>query len=81
MICASEQSVVVVDAVYERVRDEFEKRGAYFLSADQTKAAGKIMILEGGRLNVDIVRAPPSLGGGGGCAVRHCLCPRISVRC
>ena len=32
MICASEQSVVVVDSVYEEVRKEFAYRGAYLLS-------------------------------------------------
>lgn len=55
VICASEQSVVVVDSVYDAVRDEFEKRGAYFFSPEETKAAGEKMILPGGRLNVDIV--------------------------
>ena len=32
MICASEQSVVVVDSVYEEVRKEFAYRGAYIMS-------------------------------------------------
>ena len=32
MICASEQSVVVVDSIYEEVRKEFAYRGAYLLS-------------------------------------------------
>jgi acetaldehyde dehydrogenase/alcohol dehydrogenase len=56
MICASEQSVVVVDAVYDKVRAEFAKRGAHFLSAAETAAAaGKIILQPGNRLNVDIV--------------------------
>ncbi len=38
MICASEQSVVVVDSVYEEVKKEFIYRGAYLLSeADEKK--------------------------------------------
>ncbi len=37
MICASEQSVVVVDKVYEEVKKEFLYRGAYLLSADEEK--------------------------------------------
>ncbi len=35
MICASEQSVVVVDSVYEEVKKEFEYRGAYLLSESE----------------------------------------------
>ena len=35
VICASEQSVVVMDNVYAKVRAEFQKRGAYFLSEDE----------------------------------------------
>lgn len=37
MICASEQSVVVVDKVYEEVKKEFIYRGAYLLSAADEK--------------------------------------------
>ena len=54
MICASEQSAVVVDSVYDAVHAEFEKRGAYFLTPEETVAAGK-KIYANGRLNVDIV--------------------------
>lgn len=55
MICASEQSVVVVDAVYDKVKAEFRKRGAYILTKEETIAAGAKIILPGGKLNVDIV--------------------------
>jgi len=54
MICASEQSVVVVDSVYDQVRAEFIKRGAHFLTPAETVSAGQ-KIAPGGRLNVDIV--------------------------
>jgi acetaldehyde dehydrogenase/alcohol dehydrogenase len=54
MICASEQSVVVLDSVYEDVKQEFSDRGAYFLKpeeADQLRA----VVLKDGHLNADIV--------------------------
>jgi len=54
MICASEQSVVVVDAVYEAVKEEFSKRGAYFLSDEEKKKVSDI-ILVNGHLNSEIV--------------------------
>ena len=54
MICASEQSVVVVDAIYETVKSEFIKRGAYVLNADEAaKVAGTLVI--NGKLNAQIV--------------------------
>ncbi len=55
MICASEQSVVVVESMVDKVKAEFEKRGAYILTPEEAKAAGAKMILPGGKLNVDIV--------------------------
>ncbi len=54
MICASEQSVVVVDEVYDAVKEEFSDRGAYFLTPEEReKVASKIIV--NGRLNADIV--------------------------
>ncbi|PSC69509.1 bifunctional acetaldehyde-alcohol dehydrogenase [Micractinium conductrix] len=54
VICASEQSVVVVDEVYEQVKAEFIRRGAYFLTEEEKgKVRSKIFI--NGRLNADIV--------------------------
>lgn len=35
MICASEQSVIVVDSVYEAVKNEFAYRGAYLVNAEE----------------------------------------------
>ena len=35
MICASEQSVTVLDSVYEEVKKEFAYRGCYFLKKDE----------------------------------------------
>ncbi|MBD2446025.1 bifunctional acetaldehyde-CoA/alcohol dehydrogenase [Nostoc sp. FACHB-152] len=54
MICASEQSVVVVDDVYEQVKQEFTSRGAYFLNDEEKEKLGSI-ILQDGRLNPAIV--------------------------
>ncbi|NJK34861.1 MAG: bifunctional acetaldehyde-CoA/alcohol dehydrogenase [Oscillatoriales cyanobacterium SM2_2_1] len=53
-ICASEQSVIVVDAIYEAVKTEFTYRGAYVLSAIETDQLRQI-ILKDGRLNPEIV--------------------------
>ncbi|WP_008311505.1 bifunctional acetaldehyde-CoA/alcohol dehydrogenase [Leptolyngbya sp. PCC 6406] len=54
MICASEQSVIVVDQVYDQVRQEFAERGAYFLTAEDLPKV-RAMILKDGRLNAAIV--------------------------
>ncbi len=54
VICASEQSVVVVDQVYDAVKAEFRARGAYFLSPDEKKKMDAV-ILKKGRLNAEIV--------------------------
>lgn len=57
MICASEQSVIVVDDVYETVKEEFTERGAYFLTPEEKeKLASKIIV--SGRLNAEIVGQP-----------------------
>ena len=54
MICASEQSVTVLDKVYDRAKAEFEYRGCYFLKGDELdKVRHTIMI--NGALNAKIV--------------------------
>ncbi len=57
MICASEQSVVVVDSVYEEVRQEFIKRGAYFVTADERQKLGEKLIVNH-HLNGEVVGQP-----------------------
>ncbi len=57
MICASEQSVVVDAAIYEAVRKEFVRRGAYLLSADETVKVGNTIQIDG-KLNAAIVGQP-----------------------
>ncbi|MDY5845887.1 MAG: bifunctional acetaldehyde-CoA/alcohol dehydrogenase [Bariatricus sp.] len=54
MICASEQSVTVLDSVYKKVRDEFEYRGCYFLKGDEVEKVRKTIIINGA-LNAKIV--------------------------
>ena len=54
MICASEQSVIVVDDVYDAVRKEFEKRGCYFLLPDEIERVRKTILINGS-LNARIV--------------------------
>ena len=57
MICASEQSVIVVDEVYEEVKKEFEYRGAYILNPEEREKVGKTVI-QNGRVNAAIVGQP-----------------------
>ena len=54
MICASEQSVIVLDGAYDAVRAEFTSRGCYFLTEDETEKVRKT-ILVNGALNAKIV--------------------------
>ncbi len=54
MICASEQSVIVLDKVYKAVKDEFARRGCYFLKEDEIEKVRKTMIINGA-LNAKIV--------------------------
>ncbi|MEE3650361.1 MULTISPECIES: bifunctional acetaldehyde-CoA/alcohol dehydrogenase [unclassified Brenneria] len=54
VICASEQSVVVVDAVYDRVRERFSSHGGYLLQGKELKKVQDIILKNGG-LNAAIV--------------------------
>ena len=54
MICASEQSVIVLDKVYKAVKKEFGARGCYFLNKDETERVRKTIIINGA-LNAKIV--------------------------
>lgn len=58
MICASEQSVIVLDKIYDAVRKEFEKRGCYFLNEEETEKVRKTIIINGS-LNAGIVGQKP----------------------
>ncbi|PTA50128.1 bifunctional acetaldehyde-CoA/alcohol dehydrogenase [Shewanella morhuae] len=54
VVCASEQAVIVVDSIYEQVKERFTSHGGYMLSKDET-AAMQNVILKNGGLNADIV--------------------------
>ncbi len=54
MICASEQSVIVVKEVYDQFKAEMQLRGAYFLTAEETEKVRKTIIINGA-LNSRIV--------------------------
>lgn len=54
MICASEQSVIVLDSIYDKVRNEFLKRNCYILNPEETEKVRKTIIINGA-LNAKIV--------------------------
>ena len=54
MICASEQSVIALEPVYDAVRAEFAARGCYFLSPEETDRVRRTIIINGA-LNAVIV--------------------------
>ncbi len=54
MICASEQSVIVLDSIYDAVKTEFAARGCYFLKPDELNKVRKTIIINGA-LNAKIV--------------------------
>ena len=54
MICASEQSVIVIDEIYDKVKEEFIKRGCYFLRDQEIEKVRKTIIINGA-LNSKIV--------------------------
>ena len=57
MICASEQSVTVMDSIYDAVKQEFAARGCYFLKGDELDKL-RSTILINGALNAKIVGQP-----------------------
>ena len=54
MICASEQSVIVIDKIYDEVKKEFSARGCYFLNEEETEKVRKTILINGS-LNAKIV--------------------------
>lgn len=57
MICASEQSVIVADKIYGKVKKEFAARGCYILKPDEADLVRKTIIINGS-LNAKIVGQP-----------------------
>lgn len=54
VICASEQTVLVVDSIYDEVKKEFAERGAYFLKGKEVDKVRKTILINGA-LNANIV--------------------------
>ncbi|HEX2925797.1 MAG TPA: bifunctional acetaldehyde-CoA/alcohol dehydrogenase [Ruminiclostridium sp.] len=54
MICASEQSVIVMDKIYNEVKKEFVLRGAHMLSKEETQKVREVILINGA-LNAKIV--------------------------
>ena len=54
VICASEQSVIVMDSVYEEVKEEFLTRGAYILNEEEKEKVRQIILINGS-VNAKIV--------------------------
>lgn len=62
VICASEQSVIVIEDVYEEVKKEFVERGAYLLKGDEVDKVRKILLVNGS-INPNIVgQSPQKIG-------------------
>ncbi len=57
MICASEQSVIVLENIYDKVKEEFATRGCYFLNDREIEQVRKTIIINGA-LNAKIVGQP-----------------------
>ena len=57
MICASEQSVIVHQNIYDAIKAEFADRGCYFLDPEETEKVRKTIIINGS-LNAKIVGQP-----------------------
>jgi acetaldehyde dehydrogenase/alcohol dehydrogenase len=57
VICASEQAVVAVDAIYDSIRDRFSRHGGFILNAKETEAV-RAIILVNGAVNAKIVGQP-----------------------
>ncbi len=54
MICASEQSVTVLESIYDQVKEEFAYRGCYFLNEEELEKVRKTILINGA-LNAKIV--------------------------
>ena len=58
MICATEQTVIADKEIYDAVKDEFQKRGCYFLNEKEKDLIRKTMLINGA-LNAKIVGQRP----------------------
>ncbi len=54
VVCASEQSVIVVDSIYDAVKERFSNAGGYILNKKETQAVRQVIQIDG-HLNANIV--------------------------
>jgi acetaldehyde dehydrogenase/alcohol dehydrogenase len=59
VVCASEQAIIVVDEIYDAVKNRFAKYGAYILSKQEAEKVRKVLLING-NLNAKIVGQPAS---------------------
>ncbi|HCH02968.1 MAG TPA: bifunctional acetaldehyde-CoA/alcohol dehydrogenase [Vibrio sp.] len=57
VVCASEQAVIVMDEVYEEVKERFASHKGYVLSKAEADKVRKVLLING-NLNADIVGQP-----------------------
>ncbi len=57
VVCASEQAVIVVDSIYNQVKERFATHAGYILSKDEADKVRKVLLINGA-LNADIVGQP-----------------------
>ncbi|MCF0149448.1 MAG: bifunctional acetaldehyde-CoA/alcohol dehydrogenase [Clostridium sp.] len=55
VICASEQSLVILEQVYDEVKKELSERGAYILKGEEVDKVRGVILNEKGGLNANIV--------------------------
>lgn len=58
LICSSEQSCVVHEKIYDKVKEEFKLRGCYFLKNDEIEKVRNVILING-VLNAKIVGQKP----------------------
>jgi acetaldehyde dehydrogenase/alcohol dehydrogenase len=69
VICASEQAVIAVDAIYDSIRDRFSRHGGYILDSREVDAVRKILLVNGS-VNAKIVgQAAAKIAGLAGISV------------
>ncbi|CCN47959.1 Aldehyde-alcohol dehydrogenase (Includes: Alcohol dehydrogenase; Acetaldehyde dehydrogenase (acetylating); Pyruvate-formate-lyase deactivase) [Vibrio nigripulchritudo MADA3029] len=69
VVCASEQAAIVVDEVYDEVKERFASHKAYVLSKDEAAKVRKVLLIDG-NLNAKIVGQPaPAIAEMAGVAV------------
>lgn len=61
VICASEQSVIIADKVYDTVIEEFKLRGAHLLSPAEKDKLRNILVGKDGHVNSQIVGQPANV--------------------